>query len=1105
MSVPLAISRSTFRCLWCIVVAYTTANAIFLLSLAWCYYDFLNPSSTLKQIAHSFFFSRPWAFLVKNHTIIASGYLLLALPNLYGIYRMLRYTLHHKHLAFGPVPRGNSTRLTILYFEKYLASVSVIKQCLKLSNACGINGAWFVQSSLVVKTGEVVLQIAQAYRSSQYISNRLVNQLYGVMIFVNCWSMPVILFLWDRHKKMQSRLLCVVANVVLGFTWGTVIQGCIFARYYKMNADGHWPSAVPETYERELGRMLIISFPNFLLSTFSFMTSGWGVLNIAEVLAQQQFTTVATGNQVAVLRFASQFTGEGPIADPTTETDPIPSARVVATVGALTDQWRIRENGKPSKLVATLTKCHVVTMMVLGTVILILSVGSFGLLWPLEGSTVKCLDQLYPWFTNKVSCVGRQISCAQFGISGAADEINTALEPISSYMLANLGISDCSALEMTPRILDFQQLQTLTLLNVTVVKWDTDAAIAAPLFPQLQTLAMQSVHFNCTPRGIITKPFPSSFEWMYAQHMNADTFIDAVGGNWNMMVYFYCRNCNLSAMPQAVHFMSDLQTETQMTSVNAPPKAVRACIYSIELAYPLPQLDLSRNCFRACFGERKNERFLEIMRRHYGRIRSNFRIGFIVFWISVFVPANAGRGLAVISTLLATPVVFCSSMMACTAMLKILLSEQEFEYFTLINMCFYVGFAVIFSDVRSIQPVFGVCTAELVIMSDSLFRTAKSTIKSTVVALPVVLSIGVVVYLRQVYVSPAQFVHLAIGHVTIEASDLILNAALTLTLLYLRIIYRRRNLVSSFQEGAIPCVIHRARLKLTPKTATKTAPPSTTANADSSTPHLQVLRLLPLTLTEVDARRTVWSQTWSQEHRYASIWRGIHYVLGLTGVTLAVLTTFLPSMSILEDRGAGIDSKVALIPPVAFVCSVMYVAPFVLIYQVEILHALMRKFDVLFVAWQFGAAAVSLGDMLLYDYRAWVVCAWCVWYVWILLLDAITPLAAKRLGLRRWHAAVVVIANLFCIGCVLYVFAYGDSTTLVDKQVFTINLSAEASIKMHTGSFFVNRVIPIIIWSIRLLQAPMEEFPPEIRPVRVAISNEPVAGVATTAGDTDQK
>ncbi|DAZ95222.1 TPA: hypothetical protein N0F65_003457 [Lagenidium giganteum] len=197
-------------------------------------------------------------------------------------------------------------------------------------------------------------------------------------------------------------------------------------------------------------------------------------------------------------------------------------------------------------------------MVLWGTGVLVVSIVASGVFWSPETSYSQCIDRLHPWFTNRVSCVGRAINCSELGIQGNKTDITSVLDTISPYLLGNLAFTDCPRLEIPSAIHNFSGIQTIAIHQSTLIEWNAEAAITNVTFPHLQSLQMLDSRVHCKPFGLTTHRFPSSFEWLRLKSTDVESFIHDVTDTWWSTHYFHCMKCGLRTLPRALDYIDDL-------------------------------------------------------------------------------------------------------------------------------------------------------------------------------------------------------------------------------------------------------------------------------------------------------------------------------------------------------------------------------------------------------------------------------------------------------------------------------------------------------------------------------------------------------------------
>ncbi|DBA02097.1 TPA: hypothetical protein N0F65_011164 [Lagenidium giganteum] len=411
-------------------------------------------------------------------------------------------------------------------------------------SSIGIRGAYFTPFLLTIETFEIALQTWQAYRTSKYISNPHINVLYGIAIFINCWSTAVIHHVWEHKYKhpLMARFLSALVDAILDFTWGVVFQGVLVWRYWSLERT---MSAllvlleVPENSDRELRQILVVSFSNFVLSGFPFLQTSIVLHELAFLLDDARISTINSRKSAT-----EQSTLRGPAVP----------FRAILVETRLKRAFRRTIPHEIWRLSTIMLRIYHVCTMVYGAIILSISIAATGSN-SVDGTGVTCQYRLYPWLTNSIYCVGRTIDCSKMGLMGSRNDLSNVLSSVNPYLLGNLVFANCEQLEIPSKVRDFTGLGTISIRNSTLTAWDDDAAVNQ-IFEELQTLQLVQVQVNCVPSGIMNQPFPESLEWVRFESITGEPFVPKVSDAWHSAVFFTCNDCQLLSIPAAVNSMT---------------------------------------------------------------------------------------------------------------------------------------------------------------------------------------------------------------------------------------------------------------------------------------------------------------------------------------------------------------------------------------------------------------------------------------------------------------------------------------------------------------------------------------------------------------------
>lgn len=120
------------------------------------------------------------------------------------------------------------------------------------------------------------------------------------------------------------------------------------------------------------------------------------------------------------------------------------------------------------------------------------------------------------------------------------------------------------------------------------------------------------------------------------------------------------------------------------------------------------------------------------------------------------------------------------------------------------------------------------------------------------------------------------------------------------------------------------------------------------------------------------------------------------YGCGLTGLLLTGYGVFLSS------NKSGL--RYQLVSPVGLAATLVFITPFALSYQRDLLHALIRNFDVAFLSFQVTIYITGLA-FITHDPRCLVLFSLDLWFPFALLVDVLTPDTKTHSHFRKAFAA----------------------------------------------------------------------------------------------------
>uniref|UniRef100_K3WJI1 Uncharacterized protein n=1 Tax=Globisporangium ultimum (strain ATCC 200006 / CBS 805.95 / DAOM BR144) TaxID=431595 RepID=K3WJI1_GLOUD len=479
----------------------------------------------------------------------------------------------------------------------------------------------------------------------------------------------------------------------------------------------------------------------------------------------------------------------------------------------------------------------------------------------------------------------------------------------------------------------------------------------------------------------------------------------------------------------------------------------------MEVAQPLPQINLENTMLSKILSPSAHDRFLEVMRRQYTRFGMMYRLASVLGLVIVFLDRDIGRILSPIPTVLAVPAISCSFLMLSSDLLAILVWQYEFWFFTILNTINWVTLAIFYADARIISLYSGLFGTQSVIFIDANFRTIVSALKSCVVAAPVLCIVAAACFFRLLDVPVENYLVIPVAHINVTLVDVFVNTAITLAIFIARKAYSKRKVLRESKQNLriVRCVVFRSKLRLRQV--------STSHPLDENR---QQVTLVSLKLECVDVRRTLWPKWTPLEEPVAWSWMAFLLANGVVGLTTTAMTLSCshPQAGVPDEDDTTQQQRIVAI--VALVSTSVCCLPFLACSQRDLLKSLLNSFDFLFSSIQFGLAMLFLADMLRWDYRALGALAWFLWFHFVLLLDTWTPPIKTHLRFRKLYTVPVISLSLVGVAAIVYSFFFTKIDIFEERTLFAFQLNGHA-IAARTKSLLLNRLFTVFLWSARLV------------------------------------
>ncbi|KAL3659451.1 hypothetical protein V7S43_015443 [Phytophthora oleae] len=148
------------------------------------------------------------------------------------------------------------------------------------------------------------------------------------------------------------------------------------------------------------------------------------------------------------------------------------------------------------------------------------------------------------------------------------------------------------------------------------------------------------------------------------------------------------------------------------------------------------------------------------------------------------------------------------------------------------------------------------------------------------------------------------------------------------------------------------------------------------------------------------------------------------------------------------------------------VLSVVFVSVFACASQRDMLRALLfHNFGFVFSMMHCSVACLCVADMLSWDYRCWAVLSAFLWFVWVQLLDAVTPPVRRQLRFSK----VQVVPVLWLLWALMFSVAYASIFFLTDisglkgRDLLQFYVGENVTV-FNTKSILINRLFIMFFW-----------------------------------------
>ncbi|KAJ0403237.1 hypothetical protein ATCC90586_001644 [Pythium insidiosum] len=233
----------------------------------------------------------------------------------------------------------------------------------------------------------------------------------------------------------------------------------------------------------------------------------------------------------------------------------------------------------------------------------------------------------------------------------------------------------------------------------------------------------------------------------------------------------------------------------------------------LQIAQPLPTIDLSKTIWAIALGSSWRTRLVQFMTRRYMAVAVLHRVGTIVFFLTLVLPPSHARRAVIALVCLPMLALSLTMLFLSLDIVRLLAREHEFWFISCINALNWGSLAYMLGDERSLVVVPTWWGIQIVILLDANFRTFPTAVRSITMAIPAVLSVAVLCVFDQVHAPRHRQIH--VNQQELSIPNLLVFTATTIAIFMARkVVLKVQRTHASFPGfKVIPCVFQRDILR----------------------------------------------------------------------------------------------------------------------------------------------------------------------------------------------------------------------------------------------------------------------------------------------------
>ncbi|GMF21985.1 unnamed protein product [Phytophthora fragariaefolia] len=537
--------------------------------------------------------------------------------------------------------------------------------------------------------------------------------------------------------------------------------------------------------------------------------------------------------------------------------------------------------------------------------------------------------------------------------------------------------------------------------------------------------------------------------------------------------------------------------------------AVAECSTSQEPAYvlvpisSLPTIDLSKSVGAELLPQRLDAFIFYSVERFNKALMLASVVSLCMNIAVVVVTESTGQCLSLISLVLGLSIIIGGICTLRFDIVRLALRTFEFWSFFVILSLTSIMYAAFVGDLRIPRILLDWCACLEAVFLDAQVHNLRNHVIGIVVAIAPVSVMLIWSMLGRIY-GGTSFTILTYenhnGHFNLSTLDIMGNGLVTLILLFIKIGYRKRQVLrSDFSGTRVDCAILRVGLKME---LIPTQSGRRQSRIYSSMKSCQAVGAGPLSVrpriiqkvTSVDIN-TVFVSNYvifpikSTAHVQISVTVLILiYAVGITGLLLSlmvIVSEWSPAAAITSST-----PQVQTYSWISLACTIAFVTPFAALYHRELLRMLIFSFDFAFYSFQITSSNVCVASLYRWNSShniAMVV--WWIWAHWALTIEALTPVMRKKLCLRLFYAGPVIALVLIIHVTIVSGIFFMQNVNLPDVIIWEGTVWRHY-VKVSVLPYYFSRVVTLLLWCLRLVWRLSKASDGDMALIRAAASYE---------------